>query len=556
MRARMRASVTLGWQWNKNNASCVHTATPKIGIAIFELQVTSVGWRRTVHNKVTKPPVMPAPYTDILRILFALGAAIYTGNLIYDGGPLREIPGPWLAARTRWYKAYFDLIRDGGFLKHLEWLHKRYGPAVRVGPHEVHFSDPSAFDAIYGPRSTFVKDPIVYGAFKQDLSSFGFRDPHEARKRREMLSPLFSRRATLKLEHAIQAKVDKLVDRILSYEDGLACNMFMAFRSATLDIITSYCFAKSFDTLDDPGFQHPMLRAILSGVSIIWTFKYFPSLYFIADHMPGWLMRRISPVSKGYTDLFAFLSRYIDRILADPSTLDAADHETIYHHLINPNVEKHNIPSKKSLLDESLTLLGAGSETVGNVVTTGVFRVLSDQRILNRLRAELDEAWPDISTHPHYQVLEKLPYLTAVIKESIRVAHGVVTPVPRVVGPSDAYISGYHITAGTVVSIGITFIHDNPEIFEIPDSFWPERWLEGHSSKAVESKFFVPFSKGPRMCLGINLAWCELYLLFANTFRKVDMEIYDTEIEDFDFQEHWLPVFRKKQFHAHIRSRG
>ncbi|KAJ7206141.1 cytochrome P450 [Mycena haematopus] len=464
-----------------------------------------------------------------MRLRADAGKDAGLGDAGWQWNKNNEIPGPWLAARTRWYKAYFDLIRDGGFLKHLEWLHKRYGPAVRVGPHEVHFSDPSAFDAIYGPRSTFVKDPIVYGAFKQDLSSFGFRDPHEARKRREMLSPLFSRRATLKLEHAIQAK-----NSILRRWSGL--QYVHGFRSATLDIITSYCFAKSFDTLDDPGFQHPMLRAILSGVSIIWTFKYFPSLYFIADHMPGWLMRRISPVSKGYTDLFAFLSRYIDRILADPSTLDAADHETIYHHLINPNVEKHNIPSKKSLLDESLTLLGAGSETVGNVVTTGVFRVLSDQRILNRLRAELDE--------------------TAVIKESIRVAHGVVTPVPRVVGPSDAYISGYHITAGTVVSIGITFIHDNPEIFEIPDSFWPERWLEGHSSKAVESKFFVPFSKGPRMCLGINLAWCELYLLFANTFRKVDMEIYDTEIEDFDFQEHWLPVFRKKQFHAHIRSRG
>ncbi|KAF7353827.1 Cytochrome P450 [Mycena venus] len=483
------------------------------------------------------------------------GVVISTGNFVYNRGPLKKVPGPWLAARTRWYKAYFDLIRDGGFLRHLDWLHKQYGPVVRVGPSEVHFSDPTALEIIYGHRSNFVKDPIVYGAFMQDLSSFGFRDPHEARKRREMLNPLFSRRATLKLEHAIQAKVDKLVDRVLSYEGGPACNLFMAFRSATLDIITSYCFAKSFDTLDDPGFQHAIVRAILSGVSIIWTFKYFPALYFIADRMPGWLMHRISPVSKGYTDLFAFLSQHLDRILADPSALDAADHETIYHHLLNPKLEKHDIPSKKSLLDESLTLLGAGSETVGNIVTTGVFRVLSDQRILGKLRTELDRAWPEISNNMSYQALEKLPYLTAVIKESIRVAHGVVSPVPRVVGPSDVYISDYHVPAGTVVSIGITFIHENPEIFEMPKTFWPERWLEGEASKDVESKFFVPFSKGPRMCLGINLAWCELYLLFGNMFRKIDMEIHNTGVEDFDFQEHWLPVFRKREFHAHVRSR-
>ncbi|KAJ7730354.1 cytochrome P450 [Mycena maculata] len=467
---------------------------------------------------------------------------------------LKKVPGPWLAARTRWYKAYFDLICDGGFLKHLEWLHEEYGHVVRIGPNEVHFSDPSAFDLIYGSRSKFVKDPIVYNAFKQELSSFGLLDPHEAKKRREILSPLFSRQATLKLEQAIHEKVDKLVDRVLSYEGGMACNLFMAFRSATLDIITSYCFAKSFDTLDNPGFQHPILVAVLSGITVIWTFKYFPCLYLVAEHMPGWLMHRISPTSKGYTNLFGFLSKYLDMILADSSVLESADHETIYHHLLHPKLQRYQVPSKKSLLDESLTLLGAGSETVGNVVTTGVFHVLSNERILNRLITELDEAWPDASSYMGYQALEKLPYLTAVVKESIRIAHGVVTPMPRVVGPSDAFISGYHVPAGTVVSIGITFIHENQKIFEMPKNFWPERWLE-HTSKDIESNFFIPFSKGPRMCLGINLAWCELYLLFANTFRKIELKVHNTGIEDFDFQQHWLPVFRNRQFHAYVRAR-
>ncbi|KAJ6520602.1 cytochrome P450 [Mycena vulgaris] len=496
------------------------------------------------------PPLRAA---DTFWLALSLYILLVIRNVVYNPGPLRNIPGPWLAARTRWYKAYFDLIRDGGFLQHLEWLHEKYGPVVRVGPHEVHFSDPDVFESIYGSHSTFVKDPTVYKAFRQDTSSFGLLDPHAAKTRREMLSPLFSRRATLKLEHVIQEKVDKLVDRILSHRDGAACNLFMAFRSATLDIITSYCFAQSFDTLDHPDFQHPILAAILSGVSVIWTFKYFPSLYSIAEHTPGWFMHSISPVSKGYTDLFAFLSQYLDKILADPSALNLADHEIIYHHLLHPSSDRHQVPPKKSLLDESLTLLGAGSETVGNVVTTGVFHVLRNKEILNKLITELDCAWPDASSCMGYQTLEKLPYLTAVIKESVRMAHGVVTPIPRVVGPSDAYISGHYMPAGTVVSIGITFIHGNQKIFEMPERFWPERFLK-HTSKAIESKYFVPFSKGPRMCLGINLAWCELYLIFANTFRKIEMDIHNTGIEDFEFRQHWLPVFRRRQFHAHIRS--
>ncbi|KAJ6599961.1 cytochrome P450, partial [Mycena vulgaris] len=465
--------------------------------------------------------------------------------------PLRKVPGPWLAAYTHWYKAYFDLILDGGFLAHLEWLHKKYGISPNAQCSWVHFSHPDAFDSIYSLRSTFTKDPVVYKAFRQDLSSFGLLDAREARRRREMLSPLFSRRAALKLEPIIQEKVDRLIANILSHDGDTPCNLFMAFRAATLDIITSYCFAQSFDALDYPEFQHPILLAILSGVSAIWTFKYFPSLYFIVEHMPGWLMHGISPISKGYTDLFAFLSRYLERILEDPTVLDMADHEIIYHHLLHPNA-RHNVPSKKSLLDESLTLLGAGSETVGNIVTTGVFHVLKNPRVLNMLRMELQESWLNISSPMSYQALEKLPYLTAVLKESMRMAHGVVTPIPRVVGPKDAHILGYDLPAGTVVSIGITFIHQNSQIFHSPETFRPERWLEP-AAQQLEAKYFVPFSRGPRMCLGINLAWCELYLLFANTFRKLDMKVYETSLEDFTFRQHWLPVFRNRQLHAHVK---
>ncbi|KAJ7076208.1 cytochrome P450 [Mycena belliarum] len=471
-------------------------------------------------------------------------------NLIYRPSALRSVPGPLLAACTHWYTAYFDLVRDGGFLKHLEWLHEKYGPVVRIGPNEA---DPDAFDSIYGAHSTFVKDPVLYKAFQQDLSSFGLLDPREARKRREILSPLFSRRATLKLEHVIQQKVDKLINRVLRYEGNSPCNIFMAVRSTTLDIIASYCFAQSFDTMDHPEFRHPILLAILSGISVIWTLKYFPFLYYLSERAPGWLMHRISPVSKGYTELFAFLSRHLDSILADPTKLDVADHETIFHHLLHPSTKQHNIPSRKSLLDESLTLLGAGSETVGNVVTTGVFHVFRNKHISNRLMMELDAAWPDRSHSVGFQSLEKLPYLTAVIKESIRMA-GVATPLPRVVGPSDVCISGYTMPAGTVVSLGITFVHENRKIFEEPDCFLPERWL-GAISKEMESKYFVPFSRGPRMCLGMNLAWCELYLLFGHLFRKIEMEVHNTGIEDFEYRQHWLPVYRKRQLHTRVRTR-
>ena len=92
--------------------------------------------------------------------------------------------------------------------------------------------------------------------------------------------------------------------------------------------------------------------------------------------------------------------------------------------------------------------------------------------------------------------------------------------------------------------MGATFVHRNADIFPNPLTFRPERWIEKGSSDLVN--YLVPFSKGPRVCLGIkyvpsltmfqpvltsapdSLAWAEIFLILGNVFRKVDLEIVDT----------------------------
>lgn len=67
------------------------------------------------------------------------------------------------------------------------------------------------------------------------------------------------------------------------------------------------------------------------------------------------------------------------------------------------------------------------------------------------------------------------------------------------------------------------FLHNNPSIFPEPSKFDPTRWL-GPQATELE-KWLVPFSRGPRACIGMNLAWCELRICFAHLMRKFDMEI-------------------------------
>ncbi|KAK7019700.1 hypothetical protein VNI00_018000 [Paramarasmius palmivorus] len=137
--------------------------------------------------------------------------------------------------------------------------------------------------------------------------------------------------------------------------------------------------------------------------------------------------------------------------------------------------------------------------------------------------------------------LEKLPYLTAVIKESLRLSSGVITPMPRVVPETGAIIAGYTVPPGTVVSIGNTFVHMNPDIFPEPERFYPERWLEDKDHSL--DRYLVALGKGPRSCIGINLAWSELYMILGNVFRKLDFHSKTDLWSEVQVREYFVPLY-------------
>jgi cytochrome P450 len=119
------------------------------------------------------------------------------------------------------------------------------------------------------------------------------------------------------------------------------------------------------------------------------------------------------------------LAAQIDAIIRDPSELTLAAHPIIYHALLSPEANKGRpLPSRQSLLDEAGILLGAGADTTGVALTTITHHVLHDPATLQRLRAELREAWPVLEYVPRYEILEKLPYLVRTSKSDRPRANG------------------------------------------------------------------------------------------------------------------------------------
>jgi cytochrome P450 len=184
-------------------------------------------------------------------------------------------------------------------------------------------------------------------------------------------------------------------------------------------------------------------------------------------------------------------------------------------------------------VDEGQTFIAAGTNTVSSVLKTTSFHLLANPEILYKLKEELASVIPNPEKSVPLQQLSQLPYFSAVIFEGLRITNAVCSRLTRVSPDSPIYFREWEIPPGTPVSMTSLLMHENPGIFPEPHEFRPDRWLQANSKERLD-RYLVPFSKGTRACLGINLAYAELYLTLAAVFRQFDMELYETTREDVD----------------------
>lgn len=116
-----------------------------------------------------------------------------------------------------------------------------------------------------------------------------------------------------------------------------------------MDIITTYCYAHSFNGLSAPDFDHPILSSMEAVMPIVTIAKHFPFLNYL-NKLPAAVTELLNPAIAGVVQLRNFLGLQIDGVLKNPDSLNAVEHETIYHRLVTPELTK--VPSKASLLQE------------------------------------------------------------------------------------------------------------------------------------------------------------------------------------------------------------
>lgn len=119
--------------------------------------------------------------------------------------------------------------------------------------------------------------------------------------------------------------------------------------------------------------------------------------------------------------------------------------------------------------------------------------------------------------------------LDAVIKETMRVHSTSSLGLPRIVMGDGVTLHGHFFPVGTVLSVPAYTIHHSKEIWGADaDEFRPERWM---ALTERQKKAFIPFSYGPRACIGRNVAEIEMAIIVSTIFRNFEFQLEHDRLE-------------------------
>ncbi|GKZ49379.1 hypothetical protein AbraIFM66951_001785 [Aspergillus brasiliensis] len=474
---------------------------------------------------------------------YTITLAIYRLHL----HPLRSFPGPRLAALTFWYEFYYDVILGGQYVFQIRRLHERYGPIIRINPHEVHIYTPEFYDELFaGGNRKRDKWYWAMKAFGADDSTFGTTDHDIHRPRRAALNPFFSMTKVRVLQNVIQERADALMARLEDFQrSGAVIQLDIAFAAYTADVIMEYAFGKSDHKVEAPDFDSAFHHSCVGGGRNSMLMKQFPLILWAMKRTPPKWLLRINPEMTSFVRMHTDIARQVRQTMELPKSSPTTDspptnHLTIFQEILNSRLP----PNEKvlgRLAQEGGTVVGAGTVTTAWAITVAVYHLLAQPETLRKLKNELDST--DVSGLPG---LENLPYLSACIQEGLRLSYGVSSRLARIArDESLTFIDPetqrtWNIPPKTPVIMSALLICQDASIFPEPHRFRPERWIDNPGL----DRYQITFSKGSRACVGKNLAYVEMVIILAALFRRFGslevrgerdiglLELFETTAED------------------------
>ncbi|KAJ6480316.1 cytochrome P450 [Mycena sanguinolenta] len=492
-------------------------------------------------------------FVPLLRCCSLYYAGLLTSIVAYRMSPIHPLskyPGPVLCKISKLWLAF--VVSRGNLHLYTQELHVEYGPVIRIGPNELSVTDISLLPSILGSNG-MPKGPLWGGrkivrtratnsqeAALANLISC--RDPKLHAEARKAWNRAFIPAAIKGYEPMLIRRVAQLVEAIGARSDAsVDLSQWLSFFS--FDFMGDIVFGGGFELMrdgDKDGLWHTLERGIYLPAlteQIPWCVDFIPYLPMIGKE-------------KNALGRFAF-NQATRRLHA------GSVHNDLFYYLMDDKRTDAQPYSFPLVVTNSVLAIIAGADTTATVLANTFFLLSSHPESYRCLQRELDEAFPLGGAEPtDALLLSRLPYLNAVIKESLRLLPPVPTSLQRAptIGTGSKVLGdSFIIPEGTSVVVPPYAIHRDPRYFSpSPEKYIPERWLAKDDSKFhVTEDAFLPFSMGPANCVGRNLGMLELRMVMAYIMQIFEVQFgdgydkvrWEAELKDyFVMQKGSLPV--------------
>lgn len=280
------------------------------------------------------------------------------------------------------------------------------------------------------------------------------------------------------------------------------------------------CFAEPFGCLDQASATEWSTSVINVFVAATWT-QGIRRISGVGTWLESVLIRLLVPKkSAAWRKIHLDNSREKSlRRLADPGR----NYTDFMYQILN-NESKKSLSQTEIVLNMAL-FISAGTDTTATALTGWTYFVCTHPDVYKRLVAEIRETLTN-EEELRWETVKDLRYLDATVKEALRLFPPSPASQQRVVPPGGATIDGYYIPAGMTVAVPPWVATHSSVNFHDPDQFRPERWL-GEKKEFLNDHLgaSLPFSTGPRVCIGKNLAYLEMRLVAAHVLWHFDLEL-------------------------------
>ncbi|MFB2970609.1 cytochrome P450 [Aerosakkonema sp. BLCC-F183] len=406
-------------------------------------------------------------------------------------------------------------------IEYLEARQKRYGDAFTIGSNTdspvVYLSHPQAIEEIFtADRNLFDSGrgnkPLAQPLLGEYSLALLDGEPHQ-RQRRLLIPPFHGQR----MKAYSQLISDITAQAIRQLPIGKAFLVRPLIEEISLRAILQAVFGLH------QGDRYDLLRQLLIsflesiGSPLTASMLFFPFLRLN--------LGAVSPWGK-----FVQLRQQIDRLLYSEIQLRRQLIEE--DHLSNTINERNDILSlllmardetgqpmtDDELRDELITLLIAGHDTTTTAITWALYWIHYLPEVHSKLLAEIDT----VNIDTDRSSIVRLPYLTAVCQETLRIYPVLLAPSNRIL-KAPLQIMEYQFNPGTVLIPCIYLTHHREDLYPQSKHFIPERFLE----KQFSPYEYFPFGGGNRGCIGMAFAMFEIKLILAEILRTNNLALKD-----------------------------